>query len=85
MPTRRATLYRMVLPDHVCPYGVRARQLLDHAGFDIEERILATRIEVDAFAEENGVSTTPQIFIDGRRIGGCEELERYLASAEAHS
>ncbi|MFL6751606.1 MAG: glutaredoxin domain-containing protein [Sphingomicrobium sp.] len=82
MAARKATLYRMVLPDHVCPYGVRARQLLEHAGFEIDEHILGTRIEVDAFKDEHGVSTTPQVFIDGERIGGCEELERYLAAAD---
>ena len=80
MPTRKATLYRMVLPDHVCPYGVHALQLLDHAGFEIDEHILATRMEVDAFEEEHGVPSTPQIFIDGQRIGGCDELEAYLES-----
>jgi glutaredoxin 3 len=80
---RKATLYRMVLPDHVCPYGVQARQLLDHAGFEIDEHILATRIEVDAFEEELGVATTPQVFIDGERIGGCAELETYLESLES--
>lgn len=82
MAARKATLYRMVLPDHVCPYGVRARQLLEQAGFEFDEHILGTRIEVDAFKDEHGVSTTPQVFIDGERIGGCEELERYLAAAE---
>ena len=79
---RKATLYRMVLPDHICPYGVHARQLLDHAGFEIEEHILATRMEVDAFEEQLGVSATPQVFIDGELIGGCDDLERYLAAAE---
>ncbi len=81
MPTRKATLYRMVLPDHVCPYGVRARQMLEEALFTIDEHILSTRLETDAFMEKEGVSTTPQVFIEGVRIGGCEELERYLAEA----
>ena len=85
MPTRKATLYRMVLPDHVCPYGVRARQLLEQSGFEIDEHILATRIEADAFMASCGVSTTPQVFIDGERIGGCEELELYLHRAEART
>ena len=85
MPSRKATLYRMVLPDHICPYGVRARQLLEQAGFEIDEHILGTRMEVDAFQAEHGVSTTPQVFIDGERIGGCEELERYLAETSAAS
>jgi glutaredoxin 3 len=75
----RATLYRMVLPDHICPYGVRAKELLEEQGFAVDDRILATRDEVDAFKEEHGVSTTPQVFVDGERIGGSDDLERYLA------
>lgn len=77
---KRATLYRMVLPEHTCPFGVRAKQLLDDAGFDVDEQILSSREEVDAFKQEHGVETTPQVFIGGERIGGSDELEEYLAS-----
>jgi glutaredoxin len=83
MSDAEVVLYRMVLPDHVCPYGVRAKQMLDDAGIQFEDRILHTRIEVDAFEKEHGVDTTPQVFIDGKRIGGSDDLERYLASAES--
>ena len=76
---KRATLYRMVLPDHVCPFGVRARKMLERAGFEIDEHILASRDEVDAFKAEHGVDTTPQLFIDGNRIGGSDALEQVLA------
>ena len=78
--TKTATLYRMVLPEHVCPFGVRAKELLDAAGYDVEEHILASRDEVDAFQHEQAVATTPQVFIDGERIGGSDDLERYLAA-----
>ncbi|WP_243450855.1 glutaredoxin domain-containing protein [Sphingosinicella sp. CPCC 101087] len=74
-----ATLYRMVLPDHICPFGVRARQLLEENGFEVDDRILRSREEVDAFKAEQQVETTPIVFIDGSCVGGCEELERYLA------
>lgn len=77
---KTATLYRMVLPDHTCPYGVRARQLLEEAGIEVDDRILSSRDDVDAFEEEQGVETTPQVFIDGERIGGSDELERHLAA-----
>ena len=83
MPARKATLYRMVLPDHVCPYGVRALQMLEEAGFDVDDQVLETRMEVDDFQAKHGVSTTPQVFIDGERIGGSEELERYLVAEAA--
>lgn len=81
MADRSATLYRMILPEHTCPFGVRAKQMLEASGFQVDDRILGTREEVDAFEEEQGVSTTPQVFIDGERIGGSDDLERYLASA----
>lgn len=81
--SRKAVLYRMILPDHVCPFGVRARRLLEDHGFDIEEHILRSREEVDAFEAKHNVSTTPQIFIGGERIGGSDELSRYLERAGA--
>jgi glutaredoxin len=78
-----ATLYRMVLPDHECPFGVRAKMLLAQKGFDVDEHVLATRAQVDAFEAEHDVATTPQIFIAGERVGGCDDLEAYLAKADA--
>ena len=78
---KNATLYRMVLPDHTCPFGVRAKEMLERAGFAVEQRILTSREEVDAFEEEQDVDTTPQVFIDGVRIGGSDDLERYLGQA----
>ena len=78
---RSATLYRMVLPEHVCPFGVRAKDLLDQAGFDVDDRQLTTRDEVEVLKDELGVDTTPQIFIAEERIGGCSELEAYLAQS----
>ena len=77
--TKSATLYRMVLPDHTCPFGVRAKQMLQASGFEVDDRILRSREEVDAFEAEQDVATTPQVFIDGERIGGSDDLERYLA------
>ena len=81
--SRRAVLYRMVLPNHTCPYGLRAKELLDEAGYEVDDRILGPRAEVDAFQGENDVLTTPQIFIDGARIGGSEELELYLIKEQS--
>lgn len=82
MTERRATLYRMVLPDHTCPFGVKAKHLLEQNGFTVDDRILDTRDAVDQIEEEFSVETTPQIFIDGERIGGTDDLERYLDRQE---
>ena len=80
-----AVLYRMVLPDHTCPYGVRAKQMLAQAGSRVEDRLLRSREEVDAFQDANGVSTTPQIFIGDNRIGGSHDLELYLIKEQSAS
>lgn len=82
MPQKSAViLYRMVLPDHVCPYGVRAKAMLERAGYEFEDRQLKSREDVDSLQSKLGVRTTPQIFLDGERIGGSEELADYLVSA----
>ncbi len=76
-------LYRMKLPDHECPYGLRAKQMLEDAGIAFEDRLLTSREEVDGFESEYGVETTPQLFVNGERIGGSEELASYLEGASA--
>ena len=78
-PAPSATLYRMVLPEHTCPFGVRAKALLEERGFEIDDIILRSRREVDDFEAEQQVDTTPQVFIDGERIGGSDDLERYFS------
>lgn len=80
MSEKTAILYRMVLPDHTCPFGVRAKELLEEAGYQVDDRILSSREEVDAFKAEHGVATTPQVFIGGERIGGSDDLARYLSA-----
>ena len=75
----KAVLYRMVLSDHTCPFGVRAKELLEARHYAVEDKILSSRDEVHAFEAKHGVDTTPQIFIAGEHIGGCDELEQYLA------
>ena len=79
---RVATLYRMKLDTHECPYGLLARRMLEDAAFTIDEKLLTTREQVDAFKAEHGVATTPLIFVDGERIDGSEELARYLEARQ---
>jgi glutaredoxin len=69
----------MVLPDHTCPFGLRAKQMLEDGGFEVDDQILGSREEVDAFKAEHGLSTTPLVFIDGEKVGGSEDLQRFLA------
>ena len=75
---RTAVLYRMVLPDHLCPSGLKARWLLRRKGYSVIDRPLTTRAETDAFKARHGVATTPQAWIEGRRIGGYSDLRAFF-------
>ena len=75
---RKADLYRMVMPGHVCPYGLKAKHLLEARGYVVTDHWLASREETDAFKAQHGVATTPQTFIGGQRIGGYDDLRRFL-------
>ncbi len=68
----------MVMPGHTCPYGLKAKHLLESRGFAVDDRWLTTREETDAFKAEHGVKTTPQTFIDGVHIGGYDDLRRHF-------
>jgi len=80
---KKAVLHRMVMPNHTCPYGIKAKDLLQRSGYDVEDHYLATREQTDAFKAEHGVQTTPQVFIGGDRIGGYDDLRRFLGKRVA--
>ncbi|HEV7291321.1 MAG TPA: glutaredoxin family protein [Devosia sp.] len=75
---KTAVLHRMVMPTHTCPYGLKAKDLLERSGYKVEDHHLTTREETDAFKAEHEVATTPQTFINGQRVGGYDDLRRFL-------
>ena len=75
---KSAVLYRMVTPQHLCPFGLKSKYLLEARGFEVEDHPLRSREEQDAFKAAHDVKTTPQTFIDGTRIGGHDDLRRHF-------
>jgi glutaredoxin 3 len=66
-----------------CPYCVRAKRLLQERGIPYEEFDVSVDVELrSAVVERSGRRTVPQIFIDGRAVGGYEELAQLDASGE---
>jgi glutaredoxin len=70
----------MVMEDHLCPFGLKSKWLLERRGFEIDDNALTSREEVDAFMDKHGVKTTPQTWIEGTRIGGYDDLARHFGS-----
>ncbi len=60
----------------MCPYCARAKKLLDEKGVKYEETEIsgggAKREEM--IQRAGGRTTVPQIFIDGRHVGGSDDL-----------
>ena len=59
-----------------CPYCLKAKKLLDNKGVEYTEINVTEDEEARAALIEkaNGLRTVPQIFIDGKHIGGCDDL-----------
>jgi glutaredoxin len=75
---KQADLYRMVMDEHVCPFGLKARDLLEREGFELKDHPLTSKAQTEEFKAEHGVKTTPQVFIEGKRVGGYDALRKYL-------
>lgn len=58
-----------------CPFCIRAVDLLEKKGVKFTEIEAAFDAEKRAeMVQRSGRSTFPQIFIDGRHIGGCDDM-----------
>jgi len=60
-----------------CPYCSRAKRILDAKGAEYREieASYGTPGREDSVRRSGGRTTVPQIFIDGRPVGGCDDLE----------
>ncbi|WP_205481517.1 glutaredoxin 3 [Sphingomonas arenae] len=66
-----------------CPYCIRAQALLARKGVDVVEYNLDRGgPKRDEMIERSGRMTVPQIFIDGRHVGGCDDLHDLERSGE---
>jgi glutaredoxin-like protein len=61
-----------------CPFCARAKQMLSDRGFDYEEIILGRDASPRTLRAVTGASTVPQVFIEGKLLGGSEDLAAYL-------
>ena len=66
------------MPDHMCPHGLKSKDVLERQGYVVEDHHLTTRAEIDGFKSEYEVKTTPQTFINQKRIGGFDDLNTFF-------
>lgn len=73
-----AKIARMVTPDHLCPWGIKALDLLKRHGYSVTDHHIESKEANAAYKEEHNVSETPQIWIEGEHIGGYDALREHL-------
>ena len=76
--SKQAVIYRMVTDEHICPYGIKSKDLLERQGYEVEDHHLKTREETDAFKAKHKVETTPQTFIGDELMGGHDDLLKHF-------
>ncbi len=67
-----------------CPYCARAKRLLDEKGVDYQETELLTQPDKrpEMIERAGGRTTVPQIFINGRHVGGSDDLAALEAQGQ---
>lgn len=63
-----------------CPFCARAKEMLKENSIDYEEIVLGKDVTNRSLRAVAGATTVPQVFVDGKYIGGSEALEAYLVS-----
>lgn len=70
-----------ILTREGCQFCARAKDLLKGLGYDYVELPLEHKVRSRAVGAIAGAQTVPQVFINGTRIGGLEDLERWARKA----
>ncbi len=70
-----------ILTREGCSFCAKAKALLAERGYDYAEVPLDHKVRTRVVGAISGAKTVPQVFINGRLIGGWEELERWAQKA----
>jgi glutaredoxin-like protein len=62
-----------------CPHCARAKDILSQKGLQYEELTLGDEISISAMRAITNADTVPQVFIDGKHIGGADDLAAHFA------
>jgi glutathione-dependent peroxiredoxin len=65
-----------------CPFCAKAKDMLAKAGYSYEEIEMNQAVTSRTLQAVAGAGTAPQVFVGGKKIGGSEALEAWLASSK---
>jgi glutaredoxin-like protein len=82
-PGQKSRETAFMLARQGCPHCARAKELLSQHGIAYEAVHLGEELSMQGVKAASGAPTVPQIFINGRLIGGADQLAGYLSSRSA--
>jgi glutaredoxin-like protein len=80
-PGQKSTGIAFMLARQGCPHCARAKDLLTRRGIPFEAIYLGDELTMQGVKAASGAATVPQVFIEGRHIGGADQLADYLTHA----
>lgn len=58
-----------------CPFCIRVKRLLNNKGVEFTEIDISGQDEkLDELEKQTGCGTVPQVFVDDKFIGGCDDV-----------
>ncbi len=81
-PSEAKPLDVTVLSRPGCPHCARAKASLRNAGIEFESLELNSEFTDRTLRAVSGATTVPQVFINGERIGGADDLENWLNNSQ---
>jgi glutathione-dependent peroxiredoxin len=80
-PNQKSTSLALMLARHGCPHCARAQDLLQRSGVPFEAIYLGDELTMQGVKAASGTATVPQVFIEGKLIGGADQVSAYLQGA----
>jgi glutathione-dependent peroxiredoxin len=78
-PDQKGAGAAFMLARHGCRHCARAQELLNGSGIAFEAIYLGDELTMQGVKAASGAATVPQIFIEGKLIGGADQLAAYLS------
>ena len=82
-PNQKSKGSAFMLARHGCPHCARAKGLLQQTGITYEALYLGDELTMQGVKAASGAATVPQIFMDGKLIGGADQLTEFLKAQSA--
>lgn len=79
-PERKEMGPVLMLARHGCPYCARAKEMLSDRSIAFDAVYLGDELTMQGVKAASGSARVPQVFIDGKLIGGSDQLEQFLSA-----